>query len=217
MGKSESKLSLAAFILTVLSAIVFRWEVRDVIWALWVCSLVFGYSWIVMSIIAGLISAKPEERVAGAIAGLFMLGFFSFHFGIFHLVHGMFLNQFFPLSGSVGLSKGPIVIFELAWQALEKGWPLILGTFISRWKSLPIHAGGASIGANFVKPYINVIRMHLLIFIFAGLEAVGMSHLAIFPVLAFYYFPWELVMKNKFGRTGIKMFDDPMTNRKDEE
>ena len=30
---------------------------------------------------------------------VFMFGFFTIHFGLFHFVHSVFLNSFFPLSG----------------------------------------------------------------------------------------------------------------------
>jgi hypothetical protein len=37
--------------------------------------------------------------------------------------------------------------------------------------------------------------MHLLIFVFAGLNAAGLSRYAVYPVLAFYFFPWRRFMK----------------------
>jgi hypothetical protein len=42
----------------------------------------------------------------------------------------------------------------------------------------------------FKKPYANVVRMHLLIFIFAGLHGAGLAELGIYPVLLFYFVPW---------------------------
>ena len=34
---------------------------------------------------------------AGIVGGLFLLAFFTVHFGLFHFVHSMFVNQFFPI------------------------------------------------------------------------------------------------------------------------
>ncbi len=39
--------------------------------------------------------------------------------------------------------------------------------------------------------------MHLLIFVFAGLHVAGLSRLAIYPVLAAYFFPWKAVLGRK--------------------
>jgi hypothetical protein len=46
-------------------------------------------------------------------------------------------------------------------------------------------------------PYLNVIRMHLLIFVFAGLRGLHLAHLAIYPVLAAYFFPWGVLQNRK--------------------
>jgi hypothetical protein len=40
----------------------------------------------------------------------------------------------------------------------------------------------------------------LLIFVFAGLHMAGLSQLAIYPVLAVYFFPWGTA----FGKRGIE-------------
>ena len=44
-------------------------------------------------------------------------------------------------------------------------------------------------GKTMMKPYANVVRMHLLIFVFAGLHAAQLSNYAIYPVLFAYFFP----------------------------
>ena len=38
---------LVAFVVTFISAIVFRWDARDIIWGLWISSLCVGYAFIV--------------------------------------------------------------------------------------------------------------------------------------------------------------------------
>ena len=50
-------------------------------------------------------------------------------------------------------------------------------------------------GALFA-PYKNVIRMHLLIFFFAGVAAMRLENFAIYAVVyAGYFFPWRLVRR----------------------
>lgn len=201
---SSFSLNISSFLATVLFAIIFKWQTTDVIWGLWICSLVFGYTWILMFIFNLVTKADSSERKGAIFVGLFFLGFFTFHFGIFHLVHGAFLTHFFPIGEIDFFKNGPLVIFSMAGAALKKGWPLVLGTFISRWKSLPIHQSEGGNLAGMMLPYVNVVRMHLLIFVFAGLSAVNLAHLALFPVLALYYFPWEIIKKPGLGKMKLK-------------
>jgi hypothetical protein len=56
----------------------------------------------------------------------------------------------------------------------------------------------------FRKPYTNVIRMHLLIFVFAGLHAAGMADLGIYPVLLFYFVPWARLRQFYRNRSTTK-------------
>lgn len=192
---------LIAFVGTVAAVIFFDWKAKDVIWGLWICSLTFGYTTIVVTIFAPALRAGGGAGAAMAAGGLFLLAFFTVHFGMFHFVHGQFLNQFFPLGGTSGAFLNPYTL--ITWP-LSLYWPMVLATFVSRFSDLPfeggsvIGKGNATGGAAFMKPYANVIRMHLLIFVFAGLHAANMADLAIYPVLLFYFFPWSAF----FGKRG---------------
>ncbi|MDX1679208.1 MAG: DUF6498-containing protein [Akkermansiaceae bacterium] len=196
---------LIAFVGTVAAVMFFDWKARDVIWGLWICSLTFGYTTIVVTIFAPAVRAGGGAGAAMAFGGLFMLAFFTVHFGMFHIIHGQFLNSFFPLvEGSDGFVSPWIMI----GAALADYWPLVLATFISRFSDLPLKEdkenadlksmfkGAGKGGGDMMKPYANVIRMHLLIFVFAGLHGADMADLAIYPVLLFYFFPWGVI----FGR-----------------
>ena len=47
-------------------------------------------------------------------------------------------------------------------------------------------------------PYKNVIRMHLLIFFFAGAGAMQLDNFAVYAVVyAVYFFPWREFKKQK--------------------
>jgi len=89
-----------------------KWETKDLVWSLWLGSLVLGYLTILSVIFAGAVvglralrqkELEKKQRVPailiGTAAGLFFLGFFSIHFCGFHAGHSVFLNQFFPLAG----------------------------------------------------------------------------------------------------------------------
>ena len=102
-------------------ALIAGWTTTDLVWSLWLSSLVVGYAMIVWTILRPgvdiLRGAMRERDLAaqalrdskgGAIVvssilvagGLFALAFFSVHFGGFHYVHSQFLHGFFPLDGN---------------------------------------------------------------------------------------------------------------------
>lgn len=199
-----------AFALTLAWAILFQWEARDVIWGLWISSLVVGYGFILFAIVSMLWG--EEERVLGSrqtlpgaellkgriIAGLMLLAFFSVHFCMFHYGHSFFLNLFFPLAPEDKTYSGSF--FRTISICLKLYWPIVLSTFISRLPDFRPQ-GPDDEGSVFLKPYASVIRMHILIFVFAGLSVADIAHYALYPVLAFYFFPWAMVFRST-GRAG---------------
>jgi hypothetical protein len=81
-------------------------------------------------------------------------------------------------------------------------WPLIVASFLSRLSDIFPGSPAPSGKDSFAAPYANVIRMHLLIFVFAGLHVADLSRLAILPVLAAYFFPWKAVFRRTRGNQG---------------
>lgn len=176
-----------AFLMTVACVILLDWQVRDVIWGLWTCSLCVGYTFIVTVIVASVVHARGSKRFARIATGVFLLGFFTVHFGMFHFVHSVFLNVFFPL---VPEGRGFPDFFAMLSTALGSYWPLVLTTFISRFSDFPFQGMDLKSGDVIKSPYVNVVRMHILIFVFAGLHVFNLSQFAIYPVLALYFVPW---------------------------
>ena len=107
------------------------WTTADLVWSLWLSSLVVGYATIVWSIVrpgaelvlaarrrgGSVARALASTPAAAAIVGLILLlgalallAFFTVHFGMFHFVHSQFLASFFPVDpgepgrGMVGMS-----------------------------------------------------------------------------------------------------------------
>jgi hypothetical protein len=89
-----------------------KWETTDLVWSLWLSSLVGGYSMIVWTVTKSLrkfsfaaLQTDTPEKTKGIVLGggillvgsLFMLAFFNVHFGGFHLGHSIFLSSFFPI------------------------------------------------------------------------------------------------------------------------
>lgn len=189
---------LLAFAGTVLCALVFRWQARDIIWSLWISSLSFGYLWLLAALTCAVIYTPSHKKIGAILGGLFLAAFFTFHFGLFHLVHGVFLNQFFPL---VKEKFGPPDIFMMIATALAAYWPFVLMTFVSRVRDFPWRQNAEDQGQAMFAPYLNVIRMHLLIFIFGALYLLHLANLALFPILLFYFFPWRVFNRERKALT----------------
>ncbi|MCC6414391.1 MAG: hypothetical protein IT582_00565 [Opitutaceae bacterium] len=154
--------------------------------------------------------------MAYLLGGLFLLAFFTVHFGLFHFVHSVFLNHFFP--ASTGMKAGPS--FALYATVFTNYWPFVLVSAVAersafRWGpsgtriGLPGAVGEAVDGADLkprevrvagmggmMAPYKNVVRLHLLIFFFAGASFLKLDRFAVYAVVyAVYFFPWRLVRK----------------------
>ena len=186
---------LLAFAGTVFCALAFRWQARDIIWSLWISSLTFGYAWMLTAFIRAIVSADGWAKAGAAVGGLFTLTFFFLHFSLFHAVHGEFLNGFFPLQPQ--LAFRPQHLTTLAPLALAAYWPFVLMTFVSRVRDFPWRKAPQNLGALMFMPYVNVLRMHVIIFIFAALDFAHLTRFAILPILLFYFFPWRIFNRER--------------------
>lgn len=193
------------------------WNTTDLVWSLWLSSLVVGYTMIVWGIFSPAIlrlrEGAPGAGTITAFGGLFLLAFFTFHFGMFHFVHSVFLNAFFPPDGVLrvdgkmsGLSLYSQVVKGYAWFL-----PLAFIAERRHFRIEPVppeppktSVKAADIAARKARqrfgsgslfaPYKNVIRMHLLIFFFVAAHALKWEHFAVYVVVyAAYFFPWRLL------------------------
>jgi len=180
-------LDVVAFSCAIIMAGVFRWEATDLIWGLWLSSLVVGYATIVSTII---VSVRGSELpLALAVPGaLGLLGFFTVHFGGFHVAHGAFLGGFFPPEGVEGMESSPLNVFPVI---VKLYWPFVLVTLVAKISHIVPKKAKLAMGDHLMKPYGNVIKMHMLIFVFAALSGFGLTRYAVYPVLIAYFFPWR--------------------------
>ncbi len=199
-------LGLFSFLIMLLAAVAQKWTATDMVWSLWISSLVLGYSFIVTAIIAmffggkdmgsiGVIASKVGESYQGGMkvlkvgGAVFMLGFFSFHFLFFHFVHSVFLNQFFPLVRSdVFDGMGIGYFFTLIATCVRRFWPFILTSALSQIGKY-VRAFQQVDTSLLSMPYKNVVRMHLSIFVFAFLHIAGVPSIALYFVMFVYFFP----------------------------
>ncbi len=180
-------LDVVAFSAAIVLAGALRWEATDLIWGLWLSSLVIGYTTIVATIVVGARQSglPPALAVPGALA---VLGFFTVHFGGFHLAHGAFLGGFFPPDDVEGMRPGLLNVLPVI---LRLYWPFVLVSLVAKLPHLVPERAKLGATDHLMKPYGNVVKMHLLIFVFAGLHVAGLTRYAIYPVLIAYFFPWR--------------------------
>jgi hypothetical protein len=200
-------------------AVFQQWQAKDLVWSLWISSLIIGYAFIVTSALS--VFFRPLTPNSGAAAGrqslfaalslppaliflgrclsvAFLLLFFTIHFGMFHFVHGLFLNMFLPLTDWRPFGRTPddvsgYFIWSIGLTA-RSYWPFIALSALSRLGDFgkALKAPG---GPNMSMPYANVVRMHIMIFVFAGLYGAGLAAYAVYPVLVLYFFPAGSIAK----------------------
>lgn len=212
------------------------WKTTDLVWSLWISSLVLGYLTILSFITAGvyigikLISHKEfpgKYRLRAILIGsgvaLFFVGFFSLHFCGFHAAHAGFLSGFFPVEGLrdrvfFDAFMNPILL----WKTVSLHLLPVYGVFLipviiaeRRYVFAPIAKAIAAVHEGihrknvqemmqsdpgrkealqgpFLHPYVNVIRMHILIFFFAICHLLKLESFFVFAVVYFvYFFPWK--------------------------
>lgn len=214
---SSAWYDLLAFALGLGLAWQFRWETRDLVWSLWLASLTVGYAMILWLIFAPAWrlhqDGEPLDATKAVIGGLFLVAFFTFHFGMFHFVHSIFLNAFFPVapraSGLASLGIYAEVVARYWWFV-----PVALLAEREAFRippsaSVPDGGGPGASGSRrarrilpstgpdgLFRPYRNVVRLHLLIFFFAGASFLQVDNFAVYAVVyAVYFFPWRLVRR----------------------
>lgn len=194
-----------------------RWSTTDLVWSLWLSSLVVGFAMILWQLseplrelIRGMAADKsgtgavPKIITAAvfAIGTLFGVAFFTIHFGGFHFVHSIFLNVFFPITGAPasGLADPALyaeVARRYAWF-LPAAFVAERGAFRRSYRDPDTAVTPEAIrarkarGDSMMLPYKNVIRMHLLIFFFAAAHFARIDNFAVYAVVsAVYFFPWR--------------------------
>jgi len=212
-----------------------EWQTADLVWSLWLSSLVVGYAMIVWGIFGpgvfiatkawgerAMLQKEPKAPLAAAgsmmlVGGLFLLAFFTVHFGMFHFVHSVFLNAFFPVEpGQAGAFPG----LALYGEVLQRYWYFLPVAALAERQAFRLapaepvgppdtvvtaeaiaarkarNAKAAFAGGGMMAPYKNVVRMHLLIFFFAFAHFAKLENFWVYAtVYAVYFFPWRLLRK----------------------
>lgn len=190
-----------AFASSLVLAFALEWKTADLVWSLWLSSLVIGWVGIVVGIARARTSGE-DDATTGWMLKLFFVGFFSVHFGGFHFVHSVFLAALFPLTTHDGLP-----LWELPYGIVfSTYWPWLLAAAVAERRFLSgdsgvardaLTAGSGSTlrklpyrGFDPMAAYKNVVRMHLLIFVLVPLQFAGVGDAWAYAlVYAVYFWP----------------------------
>lgn len=202
--RREILLDLLLFVVALSLALWQRDDGHSIVWGMWLSSLLIGYTYIVSSILrwgAAMYRVGGGMFLFGLVNGLFLLAFFTVHFGGFHLGHAIFLNEFFPIPVAAerqGLFLDPQ---QYLWVVKEYWWFLLIVLVSDRHDLLgqraplpqePQSTKKAMSKMNLMKPYAKVVRLHILIFVFAGAQALQWSEALVLVIIhAAYFLPWR--------------------------
>jgi len=181
-------------------AYLLGWQAHDLVWSLWLSSLLVGYSIIVVQLIRrARFRYQRDRKILHAVREtLFTLIFFSLHFGLFHFVQGLILNQFFPLVERDNFSLATMPLL------LKSYWPFLIAAFVLARPALIMPTDQVVQRKSFNPSisYRNVIRMHFLIFALAFTKSFNLSPLLLYMlVYAVFFFPVERLFKKRRRRT----------------
>lgn len=208
-----------------------RWETADLVWSLWLSSLVVGYALIVWSLSENLrefaVNAARDRTPGlgwakaggGAVTGgvfLFGLGFYTLHFGGFHFVHSVFVNYFFPVHADADVARGFPTLATYG-EVARRYWlfvPLALLAERAAFRTRPAIVADTAVtpdaiarrkrarwDAPLMAPYKNVIRLHLLIFFFMAAYFLRFGNFAVYAVVYAAYFFPWRVLKKRPAET----------------
>jgi len=195
-------LSAGLFVFGLGAAWLGDWRLHDVIWGFWITSLAVGYLMIIGILVH---QARHQVRDLGtslAHAGggaLFLLAFFSFHFGFFHWGHAQFLTAFLDWPEGSDFSIG------LVPEIFASYWPIVLAGLLFRLPDLRAYMGQRfenlsrkqdvekAAGDAMKLPYAGVVRLHLAIFGLFGLAMLNLPELPTFALAyAWFFLPFDL-------------------------
>lgn len=145
------------------------WTAGDLIWSLWLSSLVVGYATIVWLIgHPAVVLSVLTWRSRNQIGKLYL----------------EILRRYWVFLPSAFLSH----------RAVFMAAPLTLDG--KRWAESFVRNGKKS-KEFFLAPYVNVIRLHVLIFFFGFAHFAGLENFVVYAVIYMaYFFPWRLVRRD---------------------
>lgn len=153
----------------VLGVLAFGWGAAPIVMLYWLENLVIG----VFTVGRILLSGFMQARVPGVLGALFLCAFFTFHYGMFCMGHGVFLFSFLSDGPALTPDFGPGGLLEMAGMALHSasGLPFVLSLIIG-WQAyvfvMDDWLAGGLVESNpmteMFMPYGRIVVLHIGIF-----------------------------------------------------
>lgn len=161
---------VAANLVPLLGALFWGWRVFDIVVLYWIENVIVGF----LNAIRMLMIRNGGTGGLHLFGKIFQIGFFLFHYGVFTLVHGVFV--FTLLGGGFGVTKQevdiPLLLIKLKWA--------VLALVISHVFSLLYNFIGkqeykkSDLQTQMMAPYPRMIALHVAIVFGAfAVEALG--------------------------------------------
>ncbi len=88
--------------------------------------------------------------------------------------------------------------------ALKAYWPVVVGSLLVKFPDFrDVRFDLAHAQDLMMRPYATVIRLHILIFVFAGMSFAHVERFMIYPILVFFFFPLEKIFLGKRAGLGV--------------
>lgn len=170
----------------------FGWTVFELIFLYWFENLVIGVFMILRMLV------RRYDHPAALLAPLFMVPFFSFHYGMFCYVHGIFVVSLFGPDGMKSMELLPVIPQVLSQSHLLIGVVALSTWHLFEWVTELMRDGP---GADDIKevttrPYRRIIVLHITLI--AGgfiITALGEPQIALLILIglkmAFDYHQWQ--------------------------
>ena len=113
------------------------------------------------------------------------------HFGLFHAVHSIFLNGFFPLVENRSAAGNLPAILVENFLACVDAFPAFIAACVAA--SVPGWLRGDFLDAAMTAPYATVMKLHFTIIAIGFADAAGLQAAAMIVFLAVYFLPLRTV------------------------
>lgn len=198
------------------------WSTADLIWSLWLSSLVVGYALIVWTVlepaleltglgwrhrddVRGALSSGSSRQLVVALVVVVVIGalwiaFFTAHFGGFHFIQSLFLLDAWPLGPEYHtMNRATFAeVLHRYWGALPSAFLARRHAFAQRTFDRPKRGRMDDLmQSRMGAPYVQVFRMHVVIIALGAVHALGQDRFAVYAAIyALYFFPWRLLRRS---------------------
>lgn len=188
----DTVIEASTYVGTLALAYFSGWSTNDMIWSLWLSSLLIGFLIVVVSSVRRIFrpDATPLERAFSLVGGLGAIAFFSLHFGFVHYVYAAILDLLMPLmehpdriyKGNLTWTIGtPFSFWETLGISVVQYWPVVLLNVIRDRRS--VFSSSVMTGKE-TGPYLAIAKLHFLVMGLGACYGLGLDS---FPVYAAVY------------------------------